>query len=162
MPESSRLRHDLPKKTGESRETAIRKILVPTDFSPASNEAVERAVAIANQCNARLTILHVIDINAQADPHRFESAEDLMERLWGESSARMAQLASSLCGRVEAETAMQEGLPWEEIAERSRDHDLVLLGQGRAKRLRSLFSKCTAQTVLDRAACPVMVVHDHD
>src|ERR1700690_2780050 len=41
----------------------IRKILVATDFSPCSTRAVESAVALARQCGASLTLLHVIDIN---------------------------------------------------------------------------------------------------
>jgi nucleotide-binding universal stress UspA family protein len=136
----------------------IKRILLPTDFSQASSKALERAVAIANQCDANLTILHVIDINAQAEPDRCGSCEDLMKRLWGDGSARLGQLAWSLCGQVEAQTALQEGLPWEEIVERSRDFDLVLLGESRAKKRWNFFSKGTTQRVLENAACPVMLV----
>jgi len=146
---------------GGGQNRPIKRILVPTDFSAASSMAVERAVAIANQCNATLTILHVIDINAQAEPDRCGSAEALMKHLWGEGSARMGQLAWSLCGRVEAQTAVQEGLPWEEIVERSRDFDLVLLGENRARKRWNFFSKRTARRVLENAACPVMLVRDH-
>jgi nucleotide-binding universal stress UspA family protein len=149
----------LAEKKEQPRETAIRKILVPTDFSAASSKAVEHAVAIANQCNAALTILHVIDINAQASPQGFGSGQELMNHLWTEGSARMGQLAWSLCGQVEAQTAVQEGLPWEEIVERSHDFDLVLLGGSRGRKRWNLFSKHTAQRVLENAACPVVVVH---
>src|SRR6516162_7990648 len=55
---------------GKRQNRHIKRILVPTDFSAASGNAVERAVAIANQCNATMTILHVVDINAQVEPHR--------------------------------------------------------------------------------------------
>ncbi len=46
----------------------IRRILVPTDFSAASSGAVARAARLANQCRAALTLLHVVDINAQPQP----------------------------------------------------------------------------------------------
>jgi nucleotide-binding universal stress UspA family protein len=74
----------------------------------------------------------------------------------------MGQLAWSLCGQVEAQTAVQEGLPWEEIVERSRDFDLVLMGGSRGRKRWNLFSKHTARRVLENAACPVLVVHDED
>ncbi len=130
---------------------------MPIDFSPSSAEAVECAVTIANQCNAALTLLHVVDINAQA---RSGSAEELMQRLWGEGSTRMRQLAWSLGSRVEAQTTLEEGLPWYRIVEKSRAFDLLILGKSRAKTGRKLFSKRTAQRVIENAGCPVMVVHD--
>src|SRR5262245_8151046 len=50
-----------------SSEKLVRKILVPTDFSPAATKAVEHAVALAIQCGAAMTVFHVIDINAYID-----------------------------------------------------------------------------------------------
>ena len=41
----------------------IRTILVPTDFSACSVEAVAQAAALARHYDATLTILNVIDIN---------------------------------------------------------------------------------------------------
>ena len=157
-PRTSEERPAPPQKWDVEHRRTIRKILVPTDFSTASERAVEQAVAIAYQCDATLTILHVIDINAQAEPHRCGSAPDLMKHLWGEGTARMSQLAWSLCGRVQAQTAVQEGLPWEEIVERSCDFDLILLGKRRAKKRWNFFSKRTAHRVVENAACPVMLV----
>jgi nucleotide-binding universal stress UspA family protein len=137
-------------------------VLVATDFSPSSTKAVEQAVAIANQCDARLTILHVVDINAQAAPGRSGTAADLMKDLWAEAFAQMGQMALSLCGKVEAETAMQEGLPWEEIVNKTREFDLLVLGKNRIKTDQRLFSHHTVQRVIRNAACPVMVVHDQN
>src|SRR5690242_11121700 len=47
-------------------EWYIRNILVPTDYSPISAKALQRAMCIANQCDAAITILHVVDVNAQS------------------------------------------------------------------------------------------------
>ena len=140
----------------------IKSILVPTDFSHASSQAIQRAVAIANQCHATVTLLHVIDINAQAPPKCFANGRDYAGPLWSESLVKLGRLASSLCGQVEARTALQEGLPWEEIVERSRDFDLVLLGESRSRRHRNLFSRHTVGAVLAHSACPVLVVPDGD
>lgn len=140
------------------RDLLFRRILIPTDFSLASARAVESAVAIASQCDAELTILHVIDVNAQ--PARGESgiAGDLMQRRWDRGSEQMGELALSLRGQVHSQTVLEEGLPWETIAERSRDFDLVILGKAADRSRRRLFSQHTAQRVVENAACPVMVV----
>src|SRR5438270_12582540 len=66
-----------PSANPDDQKAPIRKILVATDFSPGSAKAVECAVAIANQCNAALTFLHVIDISVPAES---ETAGQLMER----------------------------------------------------------------------------------
>jgi nucleotide-binding universal stress UspA family protein len=152
------LRNSTPGPNGRVAETLIKKILVPTNFAGSSAKAVERAVAIASQCCATMTILHVIDINAQT---KCGGADQLMKRLWEEGSARMGQLAWSLRGQVEAQTRLEEGLPWDKIVERSRDFDLLILGKGRCKTGWKPFSQHTAQRVIEKAACPVMVVHEN-
>jgi nucleotide-binding universal stress UspA family protein len=141
-----------------SSAKALASVLVATDFSPASAQAVERAVTLANQCHATLTILHVIDINAQPALTESGTAHDLMKRRWEEGSGRMGQLAWSLCGRVAARTMLEEGLPWEQIVEKSADFDLLILGKCRARKGWKLFSNRTAQRVIEHSACPVMVV----
>jgi nucleotide-binding universal stress UspA family protein len=83
-----------------------------------------------------------------------------MKYLWSEGAARMGQLAWSLCGQVEAQTTLEEGLPWETIVEKSRGYDLLILGTARARSGWKLFSKQTARRVIENADCPVMVVRD--
>lgn len=137
---------------------SVQRILVPIDFSEASNKALRRAVTVATQCQAALTLLHVVDINAQPGPDEPARGEALMKHLWAEGSARVGQLASSLCGQVEAHTLVTEGLPWEVIIVRSREFDLVILGKSSNGRSR-LFSHHTIRRVLEGAGCPVMVVN---
>jgi nucleotide-binding universal stress UspA family protein len=141
--------------TQRGQQVPIRKILAPTDFSPSSTEAVERAVAIANQCGAVLTILHVIDINRQISSG---TARELMRDFWEEGSVRMARWAWSLANQAEVQTMLAEGLPWEVIVEKSRDFDLLVLGQGDLQTKRNFFSHHTAQRVIKHSACPVLVV----
>jgi len=133
----------------------IKRILVPIDFSPASCTAIDRALAIANEHAAGLTILHVVDINTQTEA---EDSETLMKRLWSESASQMAQLAGKFSGQIKARTMIEEGLPWETIIEKTQDYDLVVLGKDNAKTRHTLFSQHTAQRVFEGAACPVMVV----
>jgi nucleotide-binding universal stress UspA family protein len=81
-----------------------------------------------------------------------------MKALWEEGLAKMRQMAWSLNGTVNAQTAMQEGLPWEEIAIKSQEADLLVIGKSCEKAGGRLFSRRTAQRVIANAACPVLVV----
>jgi nucleotide-binding universal stress UspA family protein len=155
-PRLSQAQDGLGEHTPQNTHKRIRKILVPTDFTSAAALALKRAVTLANQCVAAITILHVIDINAQGAG----TADYLMKGLWSEGSSQMGRLAWSLSGQVEAQTMLQEGLPWEEIVERSSDFDLVILGKSRANKRWKLFSNHTVERVAENAACPVMVVQD--
>jgi nucleotide-binding universal stress UspA family protein len=137
----------------------IRKILVATDFSPCSTRAVEHAVALASQCGASLTLLHVIEVNPPAAFTSVGGAEALMRGLRVDAITQMARLAGALSpAQVEAQPMLVEGLPAEEIVEQSARCDLVVLGIGLAKRSWRLFAKHTTQGVIEAAACPVLVV----
>lgn len=136
-------------------EWHIRKILVPTDYSKTFAGVIRRAVAIACQCRAALTVLHVVDINAASESG---SAENLMKRLWDESSSRMAELACSLTGQVDTQTRLVEGLPSEVIIEMSSEFDLMVIGNSRGTRRWNPFGKHTARRVIENAVCPVVVV----
>jgi nucleotide-binding universal stress UspA family protein len=153
---------DFPWEGSNSRQSGdIKKIVVATDFSPGSTAAMEQAVTLARQCAATLTILHVVDINPAAAYTYAGSAESLRQSLQVEAVTRMAQLAGSLAqAQVEVQALVVEGLPGEEIVEHCDSYDLVVLGTGPAKRTWNLFSKHTAQKVIDAAACPVLVVRE--
>ena len=134
----------------------VRKILLATDFSSASTQAIEFAVTLAQQRDAELTVLHVIDINAQSAEGESLPAAQLMSRLWQKGFEGMQRLALALGGRVQAHTVVEEGLPWEIITEKSRDFDVVIIGRTCGKKRWKLFAHQTAQRVLQNAACPVI------
>jgi nucleotide-binding universal stress UspA family protein len=138
---------------------AIRRILVPTNFSPGSARAVERAVEMAQQSDAILTILHVIDINPSAAPTHCGTAEDLMRRLWITATSEFARLKESIEEvQSRVRTVIVEGLPYEAIVEKSSGFNLLVINEPRPKSAWNFFSKHTARRVIEQAKCPVHVV----
>ena len=133
----------------------VQRILVPTDFSPASEEALSRAVALAHQFHAALTLLHIIDVSKQSS---LGTADEFMQTLWAEGSAQINRVAGGLSGETEAQTMLEEGLPWEVIVEKSTDFDLLVLGQRCSRSLGKFFCANTVRRVLKDSGCPVMVV----
>jgi nucleotide-binding universal stress UspA family protein len=137
----------------------LQNILVPTDFSPASEKTISFAAEFAAHCGARLTVLHVVDINSpQASAHA-GNAESLMDRLWKEGVARMASLADELSRqKILAETILVEGLPWEQISNYSKGFDLTVLTRTPVRRRWGFFSRHTARRCIESLACPVLEV----
>jgi nucleotide-binding universal stress UspA family protein len=139
----------------------IKRILVPTDFSQCSDEAVTRAAELARRYNASLTILHVIDINSSTAATHCGTADDLMKHLWETGISGLHRLTESLAKiQIRAETRILEGLPAEAIVENSSDFDLLVICPPRSKSAWRLFSSRTAQRIIERAECPVLVVDE--
>jgi nucleotide-binding universal stress UspA family protein len=135
-----------------------KRILVPTDFSPSSAQAVKHAANLANQGAVSVTLLHIINVNPPDSAAWAGPAQTLMERLWTEGFAQMDRLARFLAGKqLELRTIVEEGLPWEQIVERSLGFDLIVLGKDPARRWK-FFSQHTVQRVTKEAGCPVVVV----
>jgi nucleotide-binding universal stress UspA family protein len=114
---------------------------------------------MARQCDASLTLLHVIDITpAEASRHQ-GTADELMQQLRVRGTSELARLKSSLeQTQVRIQTGLIEGLPHEVIVENSSAFDLLLISEPRAKSAWNFFSKHTARRVLEQAKCPVRVV----
>ena len=141
-----------------------RRILVPTDFSSASEEAWRAAGELARTTGAELVLLHVL-VEAPLYSETPFSGARLREvyesaREWAtkklEQWAAQAD-AAGLVVRVEA----RAGVPYQEIltTARSAGIDLIVLGtRGRAGVERALLGS-VADRVIRLAPCPVMSVH---
>ena len=137
----------------------FQKILVPTDFSPCSARAIERAMALAGECDAVVTLLHVVDVNSPAAFAHCGTADELMGRLWATGVSGLRRLAETLAQtQTSIRTLIVEGFPAEAIIEHSSGFDLLVIAEPRSKSAWSLFSKHTVRRVIEQARCPVEVV----
>jgi nucleotide-binding universal stress UspA family protein len=148
----------------QDRETEpdwrLKHILVPTDFSPCSDKAVARAASLARHHDATLTIFHVVDINPPAALTHCGAAENLMRQLWVTGISKLCRMKESLAqSQTKTQTLIVEGLPAEAIVENTPGFDLLVMGERRSKSAWNLFARHTARRVIERAECPVLVVH---
>ena len=146
------------RRNGLARTLSFQRILVPTDFTPPSKRALEHALELAGPSDASITLLHVIDLNAQHPAQEFGPAERLMADLWADGTSRMADWVGAYFPQVPAQTMLVEGLPWEQIVERSDGFDLLVMGRYRTRPGWRLFAKHTLERVVQNARCPVTVV----
>ena len=139
------------------------RILSAIDFSENSECAFDYALTLAQQFNAELTIMHVInepvDLRGFYVPHiSFEQLEKEIE----ESAVKMMETfcSSKLGTFTNNKTAIVTGVPCDEItAEATKiDASLIVLGtHGRTGLDRILFGS-TAERVVRIAGCPVLTV----
>lgn len=128
-----------------------RDVLLPTDGSPLSKDALEHAIATFPDGN--ITLIHVID-------PRYTAADDdelRPERIFAE----LLDIAES--NDIEVDTEIRVGHPAREIVRYSEDADIdeIMLGShGRDGAARVLLGS-VAERVLRRAPVPVTVVRPH-
>ena len=139
------------------KEMIVRKILLPTDFSPVSARAAQRAFALGKQYNASITILHVIDV---LTPCCTGNATGFMRQLRAEASQKMSQFSRSVSA-VPPNVLITEGLPWEEIVSESENFDLLIIAKDGCPKAWTCFSQHTLQRVVEQASCPVLTIPEH-
>ncbi|MBS0657075.1 MAG: universal stress protein [Verrucomicrobia bacterium] len=152
---------------------ALGRILAPTDFSECGRKAALYALRLAEQAGARLTLLHVLDLPAQAygmisTGDGFLSGEEIEQFYRGarrQAEARLAAAKAELPATgVTIETALEIGRPAEHIIEQAGKlpADLVVLGTHGYSGLKHLLLGSTAERVVRGAPCPVLVVREHE
>src|SRR5512146_3160557 len=93
--------------TGSSKLSAVSRILVPTDFSPPAEAALEWGRRMATAFGAKLVLLHVIDVfrSAQLGPPVI-TVDPLLPILRDEARRHIEEWQTQEQG---AETAILEG-----------------------------------------------------
>lgn len=133
--------------------TGFTSILHPTDFSEASQLACAKALQLARQCGAKLTVLHVY-----ADPTRVPEAWSVRDPRPELEDA--LSLVAADAPDVSVERALRVGTPAEEIVEYAKRHncDVIVMGTHGRTGLTHLLMGSVAEKVIRTAPCPVMVV----
>lgn len=145
---------------------AIRRILVPIDFSETSSRALDLAIEIGGPLRVEIVLLHVIEpLQLASAPELYSPAPGpMMEVLAEQERAAHAELAK-IAKRVRAKrigvhALVVSGTPYDRIVEAS-DHlraDLVVMGtQGRTG-ISHLLVGSVAEKVVRLATCPVLTV----
>ena len=143
----------------------INRILVPTDFSAASDAALDFAKTVAATFGASLHLLHVFE-----DPYVTGAFTDASAPLPPSTRAALLddaskRLAHRLPGdertRYSATTEIVSGASAPSIVEYAQDHaiDLIVMGTHGRTGMAHLLIGSVAERVVRTASCPVLTVH---
>ena len=138
--------------------SAIKKILVPTDFSEASKAALKYACELAKATNASVCILHAVE-----NPYPVEQFERSARR---ELEAFLEAVLTPDEGKqYRARLVLRSGVASQEILRYLQEHDdvdiVVMATHGRGGVARLMMGS-VADTLVRTARCPVLTIRVPD
>lgn len=138
----------------------MQKILVAHDGSKSSDKALKKAVEMAVNFNASLTVLAVIPelyLTELSDIDR----NRIFDALSRETSEAMEKIRKSLSGKsIEVKTLIRQGDPAEKILETAQKMkvDLIITGSHGRHGTKKFLLGSVSSKVVDYSKCPVLVV----
>ncbi len=144
---------------------APKNILVPTDFSEYSDKALQEAIDIARQYQAKVTLLHVIElvINCTVD---YCLDPQTITQVEMESTAASKKMIQDQMNKfpeakaVEVIADIRKGTPYEEIlkAQEEIKCDLIVIASHGQTGLMRFLVGSVAEKVLRHSKGPVLLV----
>jgi len=148
------------KKIGRNQRVTLTKILVTTDFSEASDRALDYAIALARRYDARIYLTHVIT------PDPFQFAEPQLAQATYEKVRQAAEegitdiLISGKLRGLPHEVLMDEGSVWPTLDKMIVEHeiDLVVAGTHGRGKVQKLLIGSVAEEIFRQASTAVLMV----
>jgi nucleotide-binding universal stress UspA family protein len=137
----------------------IKKILIATDGSEYTKEAVSQGLHLAKVLGAEVTALYVIDQTSFVSfpiDSSIVSVYSLLENE-GKRAVEEVKKDGEQLG-IKVATVVAEGSPTRKIVEMAANMDLVVIGTLGRSALSKLFMGSVAERVTRYAPCPVLVV----
>lgn len=147
-----------PRRVGDSREGVFKNIVCPLDFSSPSIKALEYALSLAQEAEACLTLLHVVeslfgDEDGGASELRSQFEREALQRM----KDAVPREVENWC---EPDQVVLTGRPYQQILRLSekKEADLIVMGvHGRSAVDLMLFGSTTHHVVRE-ASCPVLTI----
>jgi len=140
----------------------FRHLLVPVDFSEHSRQALLYARRLAEQFDASLTLLHVIEPIVLPGDLAYVPVEsgEIDERRMAEARTQLQRVANELGAAVPVQTVVRLGRAWREITEtaRRRNIDLLILATHGYTGLKYALLGSVAEKIIRHSPCPALVV----
>jgi nucleotide-binding universal stress UspA family protein len=150
-------------KAGGNPMWSIKKILVPTDFSKASEAALEAAVELAKKFDASIVLMHAYHVPQYPYPvPSLITPVDLMEQIEkGARNALQDAVSSQSASGVLITTSLHAGSPWEQILRTAKEFDvgLIVIGSRGLRGLPRALMGSTAERVVRYSPVPVVTLH---
>ena len=150
-----------------SSPIALRKILVPIDFSDYSKKALHYAVPFARQFNATIYLLYVVEPTIY--PADFSFVQIGMPNVENELRTKGEQelqelITNEIKGAVPSEAFVKVGLPFVEVVSFAKDEkiELIIVATHGHSGVEHVLFGSTAEKIVRKAPCPVLVVRSDE
>ncbi len=140
----------------------MKRILIPTDFSPCAKNAIKVGVQLAAETGAEILLLHVIytTLGLEEIPSRLADYPEVKSAVAKGKNALQREVDSALLKNIKVTSTIDVGTPSQIILWTGRKwkSDLIIMGSHGTEELNSPFVGSTAQKVLRGADSPVLCV----
>lgn len=148
---------------GADQKISLARIMVLTDFSGASDLALQYAIALARRYEARIYLTHIIS------PASYQLAESGLAEYTYQHMRQAAEqglgniLVSGKLRDVEHTTLFMEGNIWPTVERLIREYQIDLLVTGTRGRgqVKKMFLGSVAEEIFRQAGCAVLTVGPH-
>jgi universal stress protein A len=141
---------------------AVKRILVPIDFSEYSLNALQYAVRFAKHFGSELILLHVVEPVVYPTDISFGQIAfpNVEEELHRRSEHELKRLRKEVRAEVAAKSFIRLGKPFVEItaAAKEYDVDLIIIASHGHTGVEHILFGSTAEKVVRKAHCPVLTV----
>jgi universal stress protein A len=144
----------------------LKTILVPYDFSSYSSKALNYALQFAEQFNAEVVVLYVVEPLPILPTDVIAAPPDTTGDRIPAISSRMEALCreAGTPHRLSVRALVITGTPYERIVEtaKSQDADLIIIATHGYRGFKRFYMGSTTERVIRHAPCPVLVVRDKE
>lgn len=147
--------------------SALKKLLVPVDFSDHSRHVLERACQLAQIAGASVDVLHTWETPSYVSPTaavrvRSDGATECLETVVMEEARKQMDAFLGDTARsagVHLSTRIEFGSAAEVIVKVAKDYDLVVIGTEGRSGLAKLIVGSVAQRVVALSPVPVLTIN---
>ncbi len=145
----------------------IKRILVPTDFSDCSRDALDYALSLADRLGAEVHLIHVFErpvyfeVGVSHSLQLGHNVNEWIRDLKAEATKQLDALAAEVRGRRPGtQASVREGTAVEEILKAAKESsaDMIVLGTHGRTGLPHVVLGSVAERVVRMAPCPVLTV----
>jgi len=135
------------------------RIIIPTDGSEENEKVVDEGLSLARMLGAKVKVLFVVDTGSLSGL----PPDDMITTLEAQIETRANEILGEVEGRakdwgIPFEKSIQKGAPSNIIVSEAKEDDLIVMGHHNRSGLSRLITGSTAQKVIRKADCPVMVI----
>ncbi|MHC4140190.1 MAG: universal stress protein [Planctomycetota bacterium] len=140
---------------------SLKKILCPIDHSDCSKEALKYAVSFAMKDEAKLYLLHIIDIRSFSEGLDAMSKpipdEETLEQL---RTKLLDCIPEDIRDDMDVEATVIQGIPFAEIISTAKEKeiDMIVIGSHGRTGISHMMMGSVSEKVVRKAPCPVLTV----
>ncbi|MBT3355235.1 MAG: universal stress protein [Candidatus Scalindua sp.] len=140
---------------------SLKKILCPIDHSDCSKEALKYAVSLAMKDEAKLLLLHVIDIRSFNEGLDAMSTQIPNEETLEQLRVKLLDcIPEEIRDDMDVEATVIQGIPFAEIIStaKKKEIDMIVIGSHGRTGLKHMMMGSVSEKVVRKAPCPVLTV----